>query len=334
MGKRVAVVGATGAVGCQMREILESREFPVDSIRFLASERSVGQTVTFKGKEHKVEQLTEDALKGLDIALFSIPKALSKRFSPVAAANGCVVIDNSNAFRMDPDVPLVVPEVNAHEIARNKGIIANPNCSTIQMVLVLKPIYDAAGIKRVVVTTLQSVSGAGYRAICELKDQTREILDGKPPTIKLFPWQIAFNVIPQIPQSDAFEDGGYTTEELKMVYETKKIMGDDSILVTATTTRVPVFYAHSESINIETRRKLTADRARKILAKAPGVKLVDDVASQKYPLPVDAWNRDEVFVGRIREDNTVKRGLNVWCVSDNLRKGAALNAVQIAEYLL
>jgi len=334
VSKHVAVVGATGAVGCRMVEILESRDFPVESIRFLASKRSVGRAVKFRGEEHEVEELNEENLKGLDIALFSIPKALTRRFSPIAAANGCVVVDNSNAFRMDPDVPLVVPEVNPHAIKNHNGIIANPNCSTIQMVVALKPLHDAARIKRVVVTTFQSVSGVGLKAIAELKKQTAELLQGKEPTVEIFPYQMAFNVLPQIPQSNAFEANGYTTEELKMLNETRKIMEDDSIRVTATTVRVPVFYAHSEAVNVETERKLTADEARELLRKAPGVEVVDDPANQKYPLPVDAWGRDEVFVGRIREDISNENGLDMWVVSDNLRKGAALNAVQIAEYLL
>jgi len=334
VSKRVAVVGATGAVGQQMIEILESRDFPTSSVRFLASERSIGRTVTFRGEEHKIVELKEENLGDLDIALFSIPKDQTKVFTPIAVKLGCVVVDNSNAFRMEPDVPLVVPEVNPHAIKGHKGIIANPNCSTIQMVVALKPLHDAAKIKRIVVSTYQSVSGAGFKAVDELKNQSREILDDKDPTIELFPHQIAFNAIPQIPQSSAFEANGYTTEELKMLYETRKIMEDDSIRVTATTVRVPVFYAHSEAVNVEFENKITADEARALLEKAPGVKVVDDLDNQKYPLAADAWHRDEVFVGRIREDISCENGLDMWVVSDNLRKGAALNAVQIAEYLL
>ncbi|MFA6241082.1 MAG: aspartate-semialdehyde dehydrogenase [Candidatus Hydrogenedentales bacterium] len=331
--KTVAVAGATGLVGRQMLRVLEERNFPVKSLKPLASERSRGKTVTFKGEEVPVEILGEDSFKGVDIALFSAGGGTSKKYSPCAAKDGCVVVDNSSAWRMDKDVPLVVPEVNAHDIKWHKGIIANPNCSTIQMVVVLKPLHDAAKIERVVVSTYQAVSGAGIKALDELYAQTRAVLEGKEPVNSIFPHQIAFNCIPQIPQSDAFGDNGYTSEEMKMVNETKKIMGDDSIRVTATTVRVPVHTGHSESVNIDTRDKLTVQQARDILSKAPGVIVEDDPSKQLYPLATRAAGRGETFVGRIREDLSYANGLLMWIVSDNLLKGAALNAVQIAELL-
>ncbi len=333
-GKVVAVAGATGVVGRQMLEMLEARNFPVARLKPLASERSRGKQVTFKGEQIDVEVLSDDSFEGVDIALFSAGGGTSKRFAPSAAKAGAVVVDNSSAWRMDPEVPLVVPEVNPDAIATHKGIIANPNCSTIQMMVVLKPIHDAARIKRVVVSTYQAVSGAGIAAISELQEQTRALLENKEYPPSVFPHQIAFNIIPQIPQSDAFVENGYTTEEMKMVNETKKILGDDSIAVTATTTRVPVITGHSESVNIETERKLTADEARALLAKAPGVVVEDDPAAQKYPLAVTAAGKCETFVGRIREDISHPSALDMWIVSDNLLKGAALNAVQIAEKLL
>lgn len=333
-GKVVAVAGATGVVGRQMLETLEKRNFPVSRIKLLASERSKGRTMQFKGETVAVEVLSDDSFDGVDIALFSAGGGTSKRFAPSAAKAGAVVVDNSSAWRMDPEVPLVVPEVNPGDIAKHKGIIANPNCSTIQMVVVLKPIHDAARIKRVVVSTYQAVSGAGIAAISELQDQLRALLDGKEYAPKVFPHQIAFNCIPQIPQSDAFGDNGYTSEEMKMVNETKKIMGDDSIQVTATTVRVPVITGHSESVNIETERKLTAAEAKKLLAAAPGVIVEDDLAAQLYPLATNAAGKYDTFVGRIREDVSHPSALDMWIVSDNLLKGAALNAVQIAEKLL
>ena len=334
MGVNVAVAGATGAVGTRMLAILEERNFPVESVKALASARSAGKKLTFRGEEITVEELTEDAFEGVQIALFSIPKKLSRRFSPEAAKRGCVVVDNSNAFRMDPDVPLVVPEVNPHDIAKHNGIIANPNCSTIQMVVALKPLHDAADIKRVVVATYQSVSGVGLKAIEELELETKAFLAGESFENKAFPYGMAFECIPQIPNADAFEDNGYTTEEMKMHHETRKILGCDTIQVTATAVRVPVFYAHSESVSIETEKKLSADEARRLLADFPGIEVVDDPAAMKFPLARHAQHTDPVYVGRIREDYTVPCGLNMWVVSDNLRKGAALNAVQIAEHLL
>lgn len=332
-GKVVAVAGATGVVGQQMLETLEARNFPVAKIKMLASERSKGRQLPFKGEMVEVEVLSDDSFEGVDIALFSAGGGTSKRFAPSAAKAGAVVVDNSSAWRMDPEVPLVVPEVNPGDIAKHKGIIANPNCSTIQMMVVLKPLHDAATIKRVVVSTYQAVSGAGIAAITELKEQSRALLDGKDYPSKVFPYQIAFNCIPQIPQSDAFGDNGYTTEEMKMVNETKKILGDDSVLVTATTVRVPVITGHSESVNVETEKKLTAAEAKELLAKAPGVIVEDDLAAQKYPLATSAAGKYETFVGRIREDVSHPSALDMWIVSDNLLKGAALNAVQIAELL-
>lgn len=331
--KVVAVAGATGLVGRRMIETLEERNFPVKSIKLLASERSKGKTLTFKGETVPVEVLSEDSFKGVDIALFSAGGGTSKKFAPFAAKDGCVVVDNSSAWRMDPEVPLVVPEVNPCDIPKHKGIIANPNCSTIQMVVVLKPLHDAATITRVVVSTYQAVSGAGVAAVTELYEQTRAVLEGRPYPPKVFPHQIAFNCIPQIPQSDAFTSNGYTSEEMKMVNETKKIMGDPNIRVTATTVRVPVNCGHSESVNVETTKKLTAGEARALLAKAPGVIVQDDPAAQLYPLAVNAAGKGDTYVGRIREDISHANALDMWVVSDNLLKGAAYNAVQIAELL-
>ena len=332
-GKVVAVAGATGVVGREMLRVLEDRNYPVKSIKLLASERSKGRTLKFKGEEIPVEVLCEDSFAGVDVALFSAGGGTSKKFAPAAAKAGCVVIDNSSAWRMDPEVPLVVPEVNPGDLKWHKGIIANPNCSTIQMVVVLKPLHDAAKIKRVVVATYQAVSGAGIAAIGELREQTRALVNDEAYPSKVFPHQIAFNVIPQIPQSDAFTGNGYTSEEMKMVNETKKILGDQSVMVTATTVRVPVFNGHSESVNVETEKKLGAAEARALLEKAPGVVVQDDPAAQLYPLAVNATGRYETFVGRIREDVSHPSALEMWVVADNLLKGAASNAVQIAEIL-
>ena len=331
--RSIAVAGATGLVGRQMLQTLTDRGFPIRSIKLLASERSRGKTIEFQGETLPVEVLAEDSFKGVEIALFSAGGGTSRQFAPCAAKDGCVVVDNSSAWRMDPEVPLVVPEVNPDDIAKHKGIIANPNCSTIQMVVVLKPLHDAAKITRVVVSTYQAVSGAGIKALDELEAQTRAMLDGKTPECAVFPHPIAFNCIPQIPQSGAFTGNGYTSEEMKMVNETKKIMGDDSIRVTATTVRVPVHTGHSESVNVETEKKLTADQAREVLAGAPGVVVQDDPANQLYPLALTAAGKGETFVGRIREDISHSSALDMWIVSDNLLKGAALNAVQIAERL-
>jgi aspartate-semialdehyde dehydrogenase len=329
----VAVVGATGAVGQEMIKVLEQRQFPVGSIRLLASERSVGKELKFAGKTVKVEKLTKNSFQGVQIALFSAGAARSLEFAPAAAASGAVVVDNSSAFRMEPDIPLVVPEVNAQAISQYKkrGIIANPNCSTIQMVVALKPIHDAARIRRIVVSTYQSVSGTGLKAIDELVTQTRAILNSQGVTKKVYPHQIAFNCLPHI---DSFLDNGYTKEEIKMVKETQKIMEDPAIRVTATTVRVPVLYSHSESVNIETEKKITPQQVREMLSRAPGVQVVDNPALSEYPLAIHAAGRDETFVGRIREDESIPNGINLWIVSDNIRKGAALNAVQIAEILI
>jgi aspartate-semialdehyde dehydrogenase len=327
----VAVVGATGAVGNEMIAILEERKFPVEKLRLFASERSEGKTLEFEGSEIPVESLNEESFKGIDIALFSAGAERSKIWAPVAARSGCVVIDNSSQWRMDTEVPLVVPEVNAHDLKRHKGIIANPNCSTIQMVVALKPIHDAVRIKRVVVTTFQAVSGTGKKAIEELLQQTTDLLNFREIQKNAYPHQIAFNVLPHI---DKFLENGYTKEEMKMVNETKKIMGDNSIRVTATTVRVPVFRGHSESLNIETEKKLSANEVRSLLAKSPGIVIFDAPEKNIYPLPIDIAGKDPVYIGRIREDESIECGINMWIVSDNLRKGAALNAVQIAEELI
>jgi aspartate-semialdehyde dehydrogenase len=328
----VAVAGATGAVGTQMVQCLEERNFPVKLLRPLASERSFGKAVTFRGQEVPVQVLDEKSFAGIDIALFSAGGSVSQKYGPVAAASGAVVVDNSSAFRMEPDIPLVVPEVNPQDIAlyKKRGIIANPNCSTIQMVVVLKPIHDAARIKRVVVSTYQAVSGTGQKAVNELAEQVRALLSGTEPKVEVYPYRIAFNVFPHI---DVFLDNGYTKEEMKMVLETKKIMGDDSIRVSATTARVPVFYGHSEAVNIETERKITPDEVRALLAQAPGVKVVDDPANRLYPMPLEAAGQDLTLVGRIREDTSIDNGIDLWIAADNIRKGAATNAVQIAEIL-
>ena len=328
----VAVVGATGAVGNEMIDTLEQRKFPVKNLKLLASERSLGVSLSYKGTDVPVEVLNENSFKGIQIGLFSAGGSISQKFAPIAAASGCVVVDNTSAWRMDPDVPLVVPEVNAHAIAqyKKKGIIANPNCSTIQMVVVLKPLHDYAKIKRVVVSTYQAVSGTGKKAIYELETQVRALFNNQDIEKKVYPHQIAFNCLPHI---DAFLENGYTKEEMKMVNETKKIMEDNSIAVTATTVRVPVFYGHSESVNVEFASEITPDKARELLKKAPGVTVSDDPSKNIYPLAILAAGKDDTFVGRIRTDESVKYGLNMWVVADNIRKGAALNAVQIAEIL-
>ncbi len=327
----VAVVGATGAVGNEMIKTLDTRKFPVEKLRLFASERSEGKVLEFMDTEIKVEAINEDSFKGIDIALFSAGAERSRIWAPVAAKSGCVVVDNSSQWRMDPEIPLVVPEVNPHDLKWHKGIIANPNCSTIQMVVVLKPIHDAAKIKRVVVTTFQAVSGTGQKAIDELLRQTTDLLNFKEIQCNVYPHQIAFNVLPHI---DKFLENGYTKEEMKMVNETKKIMGDNSIRLTSTTVRVPVFRCHSESLNIETGKKLTPNEVRAVLSTAPGVIVYDAPDKNIYPVPIDVAGKDETYVGRIREDDTIENGINLWIVADNLRKGAALNAVQIAEKLI
>lgn len=327
----VAVVGATGAVGRQMIKCLEERNFPVNQLRLLATSKSAGTLVSFNGKEYMVEAAEPELFNGIDIALFSAGASVSRELAPEAVKRGAVVIDNSSAFRMEPDVPLVVPEVNPGDVYKHHGIIANPNCSTIQMVVALKPLHDYARIKRVVVSTYQAVSGTGMKAIREMEKQVRQFLDGETITHEVYPYQIAFNMLPHI---DVFLDNAYTKEEMKMVNETKKIMGDDSIQVCPTTVRVPAFNCHSESINVETEKKITVEKAHELLQHAPGVILMDDPTQLQYPMPILANGRDEVFVGRIREDFTVPCGLNLWVVADNLRKGAATNAVQIAELLI
>lgn len=327
----LAVVGATGAVGQELLNILRERKFPVGGLKLLATERSAGTKVNWEGRDYTVEVTGNEAFEGVDIALFAGGSA-SKEYAREAAKRGAVVVDNSSAFRMETDVPLVVPEVNPEDVKQHKGIIANPNCSTIIMVVPLKVIHDAARIKRVVVSTYQAVSGAGKEAIEELAAQVKMFAEGqKEINPEVFPYQIAFNLIPHI---DVFSDMDYTKEEWKMVNETKKIMHDDSIEITATTVRVPVFRSHSESVNIETERRITPAEAKEILSKAPGIIVQDDPGKREYPMPLYTSDRDEVFVGRIREDNSIANGLNMWVVSDQLRKGAATNAVQIAELVV
>lgn len=333
----VAVVGATGAVGEQIIKLLESRDFPVNNIKLLSSARSAGKIVTFKGQEIVLEEAKPESFDGVEIALFSAGGDVSKVLAPEAAKRGAVCIDNTSAFRMDPNTPLVVPEVNPEKIKEHNGIIANPNCSTIQMVAALKPLHDRYGIKRVIVSTYQAVSGAGASAIQETLRQTRAVLDEQKVEPAVLPvgslpvkHQIAFNAIPQI---DKFTENGYTFEEMKMTNETKKILGDDSIEVSATCVRIPVIYGHSESVYVEFNEQYDLDEVKSLLANAPGVTVVDDPANQQYPLATDAAGKPDVFVGRLRRDITSEKGLNMWIVSDNLMKGAAWNAVQIAEYI-
>jgi aspartate-semialdehyde dehydrogenase len=326
----VAVVGATGAVGRRMITTLEERNFPVDRLVLLASPRSAGQALSFRGQSVPVEILTETSFEGLDFALFSAGASVSRQYAPFAVDAGCIVIDNSSAFRMEKDIPLVVPEVNPDAIPDQPGIIANPNCSTIQMVVALHPIHAKFRIKRVVVSTYQSVSGSGQKAIAELTTQSTAVLGNKDISAEVYPHQIAFNCLPHI---DVFLENGYTKEEMKMVNETRKILGDDSIQISPTTVRVPVFYSHSESINVETKNPITAEAVKKLLADSPGVEVVDDPERNGYPLAIDAEGKDEVYVGRVRDDLSREQAINFWVVSDNLRKGAALNAVQIAELI-
>lgn len=328
----VAIAGATGAVGGAMLEVLDRRNFPLGELRLLASERSVGKKLKFRDKEVAVQLLDKEAFNGIDIALFSAGASRSLEFAPAAAAAGAVVIDNSSGFRMDPEIPLVVPEVNPHAIAlhKNRGIIANPNCSTIQMMVALKPIYDKVGIRRIVVSTYQAVSGSGAKAIAELESQIRDYAADRPMVNKVYPHRIAFNCLPHI---DSFLDNGYTKEEMKMVNETHKIFEDPTIGVTATTVRVPVFYGHSESVNIETKEKISAAEVKELLATAPGVSLVDEPGKCAYPMAMNCAGEFDTLVGRIREDESIAHGINLWVVADNILKGAALNAVQIAEIL-
>jgi aspartate-semialdehyde dehydrogenase len=325
---KVAIAGATGLVGQEFIKVLEQRNFPMASIRLLASDRSAGKKLFVTHQEIEVKETVPESFKGIDIALFSAGAETSRHFSPIAAQSGAVVIDNSSAFRMHPEVPLVVPEVNPEDIKWHKGIIANPNCSTIQMVVALYPLHKVNPIKRIVVDTYQAVSGTGSAAIGELTTQAKQVLEGQSTIPHVYPHQIAFNVLPEI---DVFLDNGYTKEEWKLVEETRKIMHADDIAISATCVRVPVFTGHSEAIHVEFSRPMSPDEARHILAQAPGIKLLDDPTISLYPQPWSAAGSDEVFVGRIRRDTSHSNGLTMWVVTDNLRKGAALNAVQIAE---
>jgi aspartate-semialdehyde dehydrogenase len=328
----LAVMGATGAVGEEMIKILEDRKFPVGELRLLASARSVGKKYNFKGKTVAVEELTDDSFKDIDIVLASAGGSISKRFAPSAVKAGAVVVDNTSHYRMDPKVPLVVPEINAGDIKKHKGIIANPNCCTIIMLMPLWPIHKAFGIKRIVVSTYQSASGAGAKAMQELEDQAREVLSGSAATKKVFPHQIAFNLFSH---NSAVKDGGYNDEELKIIAETKKIFHEPKIKVAPTCVRVPVFRAHTEAITLELKKKPDLKKIRALLSKSPGVKLVDDAEKNHYPMPIEASGKDEVLVGRIRKDlSNEKNGICLFVAGDQLRKGAALNAVQIAEILI
>ncbi len=332
-GYNVAIAGATGAVGGAMLDVLARRNFPIKELRLLASERSVGKVLQFNGQDFIVQLLDENAFADIDIALFSAGAQRSLDFAPAAARAGAIVVDNSSAYRMDPEIPLVVPEVNPHAIKDYKahGIIANPNCSTIQMLVALKPIRDKVGIKRIVVSTYQAVSGTGTPAIEELQNQVKSYAAGEKLDASVYPHQIAFNCLPHI---DSFLENGYTKEEMKMVNETRKIFEDNTIGVTATTVRVPVIYGHSEAVNVETKSKITAQEVKDLMKTAPGVKLVDNPANNEYPMAVDCEGKFETLVGRIREDESIENGINMWIVSDNILKGAALNAVQIAEVLI
>ncbi len=332
MGRvNVAVVGATGAVGREMVKILGERKFPIKDIFLLASEKSAGETIRMNRREYKVEELDNNSFDDIDIALFSAGSAVSKKYAPIAAKNGTVVIDNSSAFRMDAKVPLIVPEVNYQDIKKHDGIIANPNCSTIQMVVALKPILDEVGIDRIIVSSYQSVSGTGKDAIDELSSQSSQVLNNKKITRKVYPHQIAFNILPHI---DVFENNGYTKEEMKLIHETNKIFGNTKIKITATAARVPVFHGHSESVYIETKNQISINKLKKIYLKTKGIKLVDDINNSKYPLAIMSEIYDEVMIGRLRKDLSEPNGINMWIVANNLRKGAALNAVQIAEFLI
>ena len=333
----VAILGATGAVGTEFLKLIEERQFPFANLKLLASKRSAGKVIPFMGKDYTVEETTDDSFKDVEIALFA-GGAASKQFAPAAVKAGAVVIDNSSAFRMDPEVPLVVPEVNPQAIARHKGIIANPNCSTIIMLMALKPLYDLSRIRRIVVSTYQAVSGAGKDGMQELEDQMAEIAAGKPVEAKVLPvgklpkhFQIAGNLIPQI---DVAQDNLYTKEEMKMVNETKKILDDNDLRVTATTVRVPVSRSHAESVNIEFEGDVSVEQAREALTKFPGVIVKDNLVEQEYPMPLFTSGKNDVEVGRIRKDYSIEHGLNLWCCGDQIRKGAALNALQIAEYMI
>jgi aspartate-semialdehyde dehydrogenase len=330
-GYRVAIAGATGAVGQSMLSILAERNFPVRGLRLLASERSEGKVLHFKGEEVKVERLTERSFEGIELALFSAGASRSKEFAPEAVRAGALVVDNSSAFRMDPTVPLVVPEINPEAARRHSGLIANPNCTTVVTVMALKPLHEATPVRRVIVSSYQAVSGAGAQALEELKQQVVAWVKGEPAESKVFPYPIAFNLIPQV---DVFEASGYTREEMKLVHETRKILEDETIRIAATTVRVPVWYAHSVSVTAETERKVTVEEARRLFGSFPGLKLWDDPANRQYPMPIVAAGKDECYIGRIREDLSSDKGLTFWVVGDQLRKGAALNAIQIAELVL
>lgn len=328
---RVGIMGATGAVGSVMLQILQERKFPISELRPLASHRSAGKKITFNDQTVEVQEMKEDSFEGLDFVLASAGGSVSQKFAEHVKAAGAVMIDNTSAFRMDPEVPLVVPEVNPEDAFKHKGIIANPNCTTIIMLTALKPLHDAANIRRIICSSYQAVSGSGVAAMQELEKQTKAYAAGEPITVAAYPYQIAFNVLPHV---DTFQENGYTREEMKMVNETRKMLHDNEIMVSATCVRVPVFTSHSESLQIETEKKLTVAEARALLAKAPGVKVVDDPANLKYPMPLDTSNQDDVWVGRIREDLSHPKGLALWVAGDQLRKGAATNAVQIAELLI
>lgn len=329
MGYNVALVG-TGAVGNTMLEVLEERDFPINSLKLLATKRSAGKTIDFKGEKIIIEETKTSSFKGIDLALFA-GGAASLEYAKSAVSMGAVVIDNGSAFRLETDVPLVVPEVNPEDVEWHKGLIANPNCSTIQMVVALKPIYDKVGIKRVIVSTYQAVSGAGQEAMDELLIQTKQVLGGNPVKAENFQHQIAFNLIPHI---DRFMENDYTREEMKMVDETKKMFHDDEIRISATTVRVPILRSHSEAITIETKQPITTEMARDCFSNAPGVIVLDDISQNIYPMPIDCSFKNEVFIGRIRNDLAFDNGLSFWVVADQLRKGAATNAVQIAELLV
>lgn len=327
----VAILGATGRVGQELLQVLESRNFPLKELRLLASARSKDASITWKGKNYAIQEPSPEAFRGVDIVLASAGADISEKYAPIAVKQGAVVIDNSNAFRMNPEVPLVVPEVNGHALKQHRGIIANPNCSTSQLVAVLKPLHDAAGIKRVIISTYQSVSGAGKEAMDELEKQTQAMMKGESYKPEVFQRQISFNLIPHI---DKFEDNGYTKEEMKMVNETRKILELPDLPVTATCVRVPVYVGHSEAVTVDLQRQLSPQQAREILANSPILEVWDEPEKGHYPTPVDAAGEDPVYVGRVRCDTSSETGLNLWIVADNLRIGAALNAVRIAEYLL
>jgi aspartate-semialdehyde dehydrogenase len=333
MGCNLAIAGVTGAVGQEFLKIIEERDFPFSSLKMLASSRSAGKTIKFKNKEYIVEEMTKNSFGGVDIALFSAGASRSREFAPAAVQAGAIVVDNSSAFRMDPEVPLVIPEINPQQIQKHKGIIANPNCSTIIGIVPVWPLHKANPVKRMVVSTYQAASGAGQQAMLELEHQAREILSGKPPTCKVLPYQLAFNIYSH---NSAIGPNGYNEEETKMVKETKKIFDCPDIAITCTCIRIPVFRAHCESINLEFLTPITPEQVRDLLSTAPGVSIIDDRQNNRFPMPIDTTGKDNILVGRIRQDESIpdNRGINIWVAGDQLRKGAALNAVQIAEKLL